>query len=305
VAAELLTTPVTTIGILADRVQQATAVEPDIPTYDSARYDDRKSYVDALRLLEQLGVLTATDGNTDAYVDQADVKVLYRVDATRLTRLLAVSQLPIRLNRPDLTELTREPRYGDAPDPTADVADSQRNLWLRHTIVRRLLSDPVVYYDDLTPSHLAYLGTLTGRRVVRQAMEDAGFDLEERAEGMLAVDRDGIATDEHFPAEGVAKQSALLLLDVLLDARPNDVPMTVLTHLLAQRMANVPRWARTYRTDTGATQLAREAVDLLIGFGLAARDGEVVVVRPAAARYAIGDAEVRPQRGTDHSGGAP
>lgn len=174
VAAELLTTPVTTIGILAGRVQQATAAEPDISTYDSARHEDRKSYVDALRLLEQFGVLTATDGNTEAYVDQADVKILYRIDATRLTRLLAVSQLPTRLDRPDLTELTRENRYGDAPDPVADVPDSQRNLWLRHTIVPRLLSDPVVLYDDLTPAHLAYLGTLSGRWVVRRAMDDGG-----------------------------------------------------------------------------------------------------------------------------------
>jgi uncharacterized protein (TIGR02678 family) len=299
IAAELLTTPVTTIGLLADRIQQATAAEPEIATYDSARYEDRKSYVDALRLLEQLGVVTATDGSTEAYLDQADVKVLYRVDATRLTRLLAVSQLPIRLEQPDLAELTRQPRYGDAPDPTADVADSQRNMWLRHTIVRRLLSDPVVYHDELTPAQLAYLNSLTGRRLIRQAVAEAGFELEERAEGMLAADPDGIATDDRFPAEGLVKQSALLLLDVLLGARPHPVAMDELTGALARRMVEVPGWARTYRDEPGPSLLCAEAVGVLVGFGLAAREQDAVSARPAAARYAVGHAEVRR---TNHSG---
>jgi uncharacterized protein DUF2398 len=68
---------------------------------------------------------------------------------------------------------------------------------------------------------------------------------------MLAVDPDGIATDNRFPAEGVVKQSALLLLDVLLAARPDRVAMCRLTDHLTDRMAAVPGWARTYRGESG------------------------------------------------------
>jgi uncharacterized protein (TIGR02678 family) len=294
VAAELLPSLATTIGILADRVTQATGVDPAISAFDSARFEDRRAYVDAIKLLESLGVLSAIDGSTESFVDHPEAKILYRVDSVRLTRLLAAPQAPSRLEEPDLSALASEPRYGSAMDADADVAENQRNLWLRHSITRRVLDDPVVYYDELTAAQHAYLGTLTGRRLVRQAAQVAGFALEERAEGMLAVDPDSLATDQSFPAEGsVARQTALLLLDVLLGAAPEPIAVQSLVDHVAVRLEAHPDWARTYQSEGGADRLAREALDVLLVFHLAVVEDAAVRALPAAARYAVGPAAVQ------------
>lgn len=88
-AAELLSGPVTTIGLLADRVQHATAADPVLDTFDTSSRTERMAYVDALRFLESCGALEAVDGTTDSFVDSREAKVLYRVDATLLVRLLS------------------------------------------------------------------------------------------------------------------------------------------------------------------------------------------------------------------------
>jgi uncharacterized protein (TIGR02678 family) len=81
-AAELLSMPMTTIGLLADRVVQATAADRALPAFDPVHRPERMAFVDVLKLLESYCVLRAVDGTTDAYVESAEAKVLYRVDTT-------------------------------------------------------------------------------------------------------------------------------------------------------------------------------------------------------------------------------
>lgn len=288
IAAELARPGVmTTIGLLADRVRAATAAEPALDTFDSATRDERAAFVDALKLLEHHGVLAAVDGATDAYLDSGEAKVLFSVDQSRLARLIAAPRAPSAVgDQPDLAALLREPRYGDAPEGGDDVPEAQRNRWLRHSITRRLLDDPVVHVEDLSAEQRAYLATLSGRRVVRDAAIDAGFTLEERAEGLLAIDEDAIATDTRFPDEAShVKHAALLLLDRLTSALP--VATADLTAFVEGLLGRFPAWAKAYQSDGGAARLAVEAVDLLCAFGLARRDGDAVLARPAAARYAV------------------
>jgi uncharacterized protein (TIGR02678 family) len=288
VGAELLAAPATTIGLLAGRVVEATAADPELPTFDPTRREERAAFVDALKLLERYQVVRAMDGLTDSFVEAADVKVLYRVDTGRLLRLLAAPVPPSRLEGPDLAALAREHRYGDAADPDAEVAEGQRNLWLRHSITRRLLDEPVVYHDDLTAAQRAYLATPTGRRVVRQAAEEAGFLIEERAEGMLLVDPDAIATDDRFPEErNHAKHAALLVLDRLVAAGGDGMATADLVGHIASLLGRFPAWARTYQSEGGASRLAADAIDVLCAFGLARRDAGRVRARPASARYAL------------------
>ncbi|MBA9005014.1 TIGR02678 family protein [Thermomonospora cellulosilytica] len=287
VAAEALSAPVTTIGMLAQRVVQATAVDDAIPAFDPVRGEERAAFVDALRLLEHYGAMTAVDGATDAYLGSAEAKVLYRIDTTRLMRLLATPVAPSRLaptDWPDLRDLVVEPRYGmDGAD--VEGSDTQRLLWARHSLIRRLLDDPVVYRDELTPAQAAYAASLTGRKILRQAAEQAGFELEERAEGYLLADPDGLATDTKFPDDGShAKVTALLLLDQLTRA-PLDTEH--LERHTADLLARFPRWAKAYQSEGGPRRLADDAVAVLCRFGLARRAGDTVHALPAAHRYTV------------------
>ena len=162
-----------------------------------------------------------------------------------------------------------------------------------------MLDDPVAYFDDMTQAERDYVVNPSGRRWLRERVAECGLELEERAEGMLAVDSDGMATDQQFPGpHGNAHQLALLLVDLLTNVRGEE---RVLGRLSAGELARevnqilqrFPGWARTHRDGDGPDRLAAEAVDLLVAFGLAQREADgSVVARPALARYRVGEPTV-------------
>jgi len=279
VAAELLSGPVTTIGLLADRVVQAMAADAELPSFDPTRRDERSAYVDVLKFLERHGAVSPVDGTTESYLDHSDAKVLYQVDTTLLVRLLAAPVPPSTVD--NLTDLLVERRYGDE-----NASETQRNLWLRHSIMRRLVDDPVVYRDVLSEAQLGYLVSPTGRRIVHQGVAQAGFLLEERAEGFLVVDTEGVATDMKFPDDsGHAKVAALVLLDRLTAER--ELTEHELTEEAAGLLSRFGNWAKAYQTEGGPQRLAQDGVEVLVAFGLAERVDELVRARPAAARYTV------------------
>jgi uncharacterized protein (TIGR02678 family) len=295
-AAELLAVPVTTIGILADRVSAATSTDEVVTSFDTASRSERMAFVDALRLLEDAGVLRVVDGQADSYVESAAAKVLYEVDATLLLRLLATPVGPSQLAVPAgevplrfeelLSAISRERRYG-----TGDAAtDAQRMLRSRHSVFRRVVDDPVLYLDDLSDDERGYLASPTGRQLLRRAAAEAGFIAEERAEGVLFVDPDSIATDSRFPDDATAKAAALMLLDQL-DRTVSTEQLAVAAAALLRRF---PAWAKQYQGPGGGADLVAEALAVLTSFGLVEVTGGLVRPLPAAARYAADEPRARP-----------
>jgi uncharacterized protein (TIGR02678 family) len=297
VAAELLAAPVTTISLLADRVRHASAIDPVVKTFDSASRAERMALVDVIRLLESYGVLEVVDGSTESFVDSVTAKVLYRIDSTLLLRLLAAPVGPSQLAVPAdevplrfdelLRLIAREGRYGrlaDDGEATVPASAVQRNLWLRHSIFRRLADDPVLYLEDLSAEERAYLASPTGRQLLRRAADQGGFVLEERAEGVLLIDTEGLATDSRFPDDAsTAKVAALLLLDGMAGTATTEQLEISASALLAR----FPRWARSYREEDGPARLVSDALAVLTGFGLVKAAGGLVQPLPAAARYAV------------------
>jgi len=304
VAAELLPVPVTTIGLLADRVSRASAVDPVVTRFNSASRAERMALVDVLRLLEYYGVLEVVDGATESFVDAVAAKVLYRVDATLLLHLLAApvgpSQLAVPADEVPLRfgelvgQVTLERRYGRIADDGSDAvpaSETQRNLWLRHSVFRRLIDDPVLYMDDLSDEERAYITSPTGRRLLREAADQGGFILEDRADGMMFIDADAIATDSRFPDDAsTAKVAGLLLLDGLREPSATEQLELAAAGLLAR----FPRWAKSYRDNDGPQQLVGDALAVLTGFGLVRVIDGLVYPLPAAARYSV-----RSARSTD------
>ena len=297
ICAELVRHPVTTVGLLAAAVSAEAAL-------DTSRHGERAAFVDALRALMGWGAVQATAGEVDAFVDSDRANALLSADTSRLHRLVvsaaAPSSLPEAVDTQEATErLLAEPRYGSDPEELGG-GDEARNRWARHRLGRRLLDDPAVYLEDLSAAERAYVTSLSGRRWVRDRVEEAGFELEERLEGLVAVDPDAIATDRQFPAPlGNVQQLALLLVDRLVitgaDGRRTlgRLGPAQLRREVDAVLARFPGWAKGQRDEGGPERLGRDAADLLVSFGLARRDPDgSLVALPALARYRAGEARV-------------
>lgn len=298
VCAELVRHPVTTVGLLAGAITSDAGL-------DTSRYGERTAFVDSLRVLLAWGALRTTAGDIDAFLDSAAGNAILTADTARLHRLVASATAPSAL-ADDLgvdaatTALLNEPRYGNAArDP--DAADERQRLrWVRHSLARRLLDDPVAYLDDLSAAEREYLGNPSGRRWLRDRVAEAGLELEERAEGLLGVDSDGEATDRSFPGPyGNAHQLALLLVDRLVHVDADGqrslarLSPTELRQEVARVLQRFPGWARSHRDGDGPDRLAHDAVELLVGFGLARREADgTLAARPAVARYRVGEASL-------------
>ncbi len=292
--AELVRHPVTTVGFLASAVTVGAGL-------DSSRYGERTAFVDALRALVEWGVVRVSVGDLDAYIEDEHANAILAADTARLHRLLvggvAPSALPGELGTAAVVRaLQTEPRYGEAGVPGEDATEEARHRWARHHLGRRLLDDPVVYLDDLSETERDYLATISGRKWVRDRVAEAGFELEERSEGLLAVDPDRVATDYDFPApRGNAYQLALLLADRMVREQPAGgrrlcrLDARELREVVEETLARFPRWARVAREADGAERLTRQAVELLTGLGLTRQEPDgTIVPLPALARYRVG-----------------
>jgi uncharacterized protein (TIGR02678 family) len=300
VCAELVRRPVTTIGLLA----QALTSEAG---FDTSRYGDRSSFVDALLVLGEWGVVRATAGTVEAFQNDERANAILAADTARLHRLLVSTNAPSRIGETAdpvdaIALLLAEPRYGETPQDPGTAPEEQRLRWTRHSIARRVFDDPVVLLADLSEAEHDYLLHPSGRAWLRQRAVEAGFELEERAEGVLAVDPEAVATDLQFPAPvGNAYQLALLLIDRLVvpDGRGRrtvgTLSPTALRRAVADVLADHPGWAKGQREGDGPALLAEEAVNLLVSFGLVRRDEDGTVVGlPAVTRYRVGEPVTSP-----------
>lgn len=295
ICAELITPPITTIGLLAQRLAAST-VDRATPSFDTSKRRERAAFVDCILLLIDLGAITVDGGDLDAFLDDPAGNAFIHTDVSRLHCLLATDTPPSRIGTDDpveaLVALGHEPRF--ATDDAAAEADDRRNRRLRQAIARRLLDDPTVHLDDLTEDERRYLESLSGRQWLRARVAESGMDLELRAEGALAIDRSTEATDVRFPAaNGNVWQVALLLVDSfvsdsgdrrqLVDRTPTQIESSV-----ADLLRKHPKWAKRYRADGGPAQLAAEATEVLAGLGLVRVSTGLVEPLPAIARYRVG-----------------
>jgi uncharacterized protein (TIGR02678 family) len=299
ICADLVRRPATTISLLAAELESVTRADPALHTFEPAeRQTERRAFVDALRLLAGWGVLRTSGGDVTEFVDDPDANAIVEVDQSRLHQLLTSAAAPSTV-ADDLAEgddpaalLAREPRYGSAVVDDPDADDQQRNRWRRHSLARRLLDDPVVHVDELAEGQRDYLTSQAGRQWLRTRVADAGFVLEERAEGWAAIDPDALATDRVFPAPGDnAKQAALLLLDRLVEhdeaGERRLVARTVgdLEAYVVGLLGRYGGWARQAREGDGPARLTAAAIRVLAEMGLVAVEGQMVTPRPMLARY--------------------
>ena len=272
----------TTLARLAEAVRELSLEDASLAPFDPEQHAERAAFVDVLRLLGAWGVLALRDGDADRYARSREGDALYDVRERLLGQLLAAPLPPALAGSPE--------RMSEEELGWTEEGERMRG---RQEVFRRLLDDPVVYLDDLEPRAREWLEG--GRGFVYERLErDVGLLVERRREGLAAVDPEGELTDTAFPDGGsTVKHAALLLCEWLTDrarAALPPAPMAEVVARIAELRADYgSRWSKEYDDgDEGAVRLARDALALLAGFGLAmpSQGTEAWSARPAAARFA-------------------
>jgi uncharacterized protein (TIGR02678 family) len=281
----------TTLGSLADDVLTA-AAEPELTaagfTLSLDSRADRSDLVAVVRLLLAVGVLSRIAGDEDAYLS-ARTDVLYDVRRPVLGVLLSGIRGPSTVTASSfeerLAELTAE--------PVAET-DELRNQALRRRLTRRLLEDPVLYYDELDDDERGYL--LSQRHAITRRIADAtGLVAEMRAEGIAMVDPDDELTDVRMPEQRTDGHVTLLVAEHL--AHRDQATLEELHAFVRQVAAEHATYWRKGVTEPGAeTELAGTALEKLSALRLVEVDGSVVRGRPAIARFALDEPTIRETR---------
>jgi uncharacterized protein (TIGR02678 family) len=278
----------TTLGRLAEEVLNS-AAEPDLAfpfTLDSRA--ERSDLVAVVRLLLGWGVLRRVSGDEESYLS-ATGDVLYDV------RRVVLASLLTGVRGPSTVTATRfEERLADLTDEPVPDTDELRNRALRRGLTRRLLEDPVVYYDDLDDAERAYL--VSQRAAITRRIEEAtGLVAEVRAEGVAMVDPDDELTDVRMPEQRTDGHVTLLLAEYL--SGRDRAGWDELAAFVRDAAVQHKSYWRKGVTEPGA---AEELLDIALGKLVALRLVEVlpgqVRARPAIARYAVEEPTIRESR---------
>jgi uncharacterized protein (TIGR02678 family) len=230
-------------------------------------------------------VLARVHGDEQQYVTGRG-DALYNVNRPALAAMLNVRRGPSTI---DETAFDRRlAALVDEPGPDTDEA---RNRRLRSRLTRRLLDDPIVYYDELTEPERAYL---TSQRafLLAQIEEATGLIPEIRREGIALVDEDGDLTDLALPEEGTEGHRALLLAEHLADRARADGAAPVGRAALHRHVAGLvarhrTHWRRDAAEPGAEVGLTERTLDRLQALRLVRRTEDGVVPLPALGRYAL------------------
>lgn len=287
--------PQITLRNLGDKLL-ALASEPELAergfAFTLETQHERRELVGVCRYLLQLGVLARVAGDEDAFVARSG-DALYDVQRRVLAGLLAATRGPSTWP-PDSAPVGIEHRLTALVDEYAPDSDEGRRIALRHHLARRLLDDPVVYFDDLDgdPALRTYFQGQRGLLAARLC-EASGLVPEQRAEGLALVDEDGDLTDTAMPAEGTVAHVTLLVAEFLAGAhhRANWTLDTAVARFIARATPEYGRfWRKSAREPGAEIALAQDALARLAMLRLIRRRDGCVQMLPALARFALGKA---------------
>jgi uncharacterized protein (TIGR02678 family) len=265
-----------TLGWLAERVlvfAQDDALTELGFSYSMTSGEERRDLAAVAQLLLEIGVVHRVAGDEEAFVSNSG-DALYDVDRRVLAVLLATRRGP---------SLVGEDREAIVREVVADTDDG-RNRQVRHSISRRLLDDPVVYYRDLTDEERRYLDLQRGP-LLKRLTEATGLVAEVRAEGIALLDPTRETSDYSMPDEGTDGHATLLLAEHLSRRlHRGDAPLPVgraVDHMRELIEQNSTIWRKT--SEPGA--LTQQALHRLVSLGLVELVDECVRPLPALARF--------------------
>lgn len=296
--------PQITLRVLGDRLltlaSESTLVERGF-SFGLENVHERRELVAVCRILLDWGAIARVAGDEDAYVlsqDGSGGDALYDIHRRVLAGLLAAVRGPSTW-APEVVPRDLEQRLASLVAEHQPESEEGRRMALRHHLSRRLLDDPVIYFDELDADSRAYFLNQRGPMAARLA-EDSGLVPEQRAEGVALVDETATLTDIALPAEGTESHVTLLVAEFLADCRHEVVAAAVTETQVADFIrAAVARygqyWRKSAREPGGEWELVEAALSRLAMLRLIGRDEGAVRPLPALARVALGETTVKIQ----------
>ena len=312
--------PQITLRVLGDRLL-ALAADPALAalgfSFTLQAQHERRELVAVCRTLLELGVLNRVAGDEESFIHGGHGgpdslhDALYDVHRRVLAGVLAASRGPSTWPA-DEAPATLEARLAALVVEPVPDSDEGRRTALRHHLARRLLDDPVIYLDRLDVDQRAYFMNQRGTMASRLC-DATGLVAEQRAEGLALADEDGELTDVAMPAEGTEAHVTLLVAEFLSSrssrgsgdrsgpgtphAAPKDGYAStdeVAAFIASARQGFGKFWRKSAREPGAEHELAATALERLQRLQLLERNGAEVRPLPALARFAVGEAELRP-----------
>ena len=256
---------------------------------------ERRELVAVCRSLLELGVLQRVAGDEESFVrspgEGEGGDALYDVHRRVLAGLLAAVRGPSTWPA-EQAPVSLDERLASLVDEHLADSDEAHRTALRHHLARRLLDDPVVYLDSLHPDLRAYFVNQRGSMADRLCKATSLLP-EQRAEGLALADEDGALTDVAMPAEGT-EAHATLLVATFLAGRPAPTALEAVVSFLAEaKLRFGSYWRKSAREPGAEHELAGLALERLQKLQLVLCTADTVQARPALARFALGEADVR------------
>jgi uncharacterized protein (TIGR02678 family) len=279
-----------TLGRLAEQIVLA-AADPELVAAGIVfTLDDREQKADlvaVVRLLLDHGVLSRVAGDENAFVrDTGDA--LYDVRRRVLATMLVTPRGPSTVDADGF-----EARLAALTTETRADTDELRNRALRHRLTRRLLDEPVLYYDELDEDETSYLASQRAALTARVG-ELTGLVPEIRAEGIAMVDPQDDLTDVRMPENGTDGHVTLLLAEYLAVRPGSPVPLDELhRHVRELAAAHRSYWRRGAVDPSSEVELTAGALRRLEALRLIRKADGRVTARPALARYAVAAPTIR------------
>lgn len=172
---------------------------------DSTEYVQRRAFRDAVRYLEDLGVLTVCDGDVESLLNEGQVLWDLDRDAAAMCMVAAPSVL---------RSVSAVADFIAEPIP---VDSDGRSRHARHLLNRRMIDHPVVMLGDLSADEVE-LAWRNRRREADNISRLTGCEIELRREGIALLDHAVQPIgDTQFPGSNAVAHASLLWLTALLD----------------------------------------------------------------------------------------
>lgn len=280
-----------TLGRLAEHIVTAAAASELATaglTFTLGSRDERSDLVAVVRLLLEFGVLTRVAGDEQAFVDNTG-DALYDVRRRITSALLATARGPSMVVAESI-----EDRLAGVTAELPAASDDERNRRMRFQLTRILLDEPVVYYETLDESELAYL-TRQRSAICARIHAFTGLVAEIRAEGIAMVDPFDDLTDVRMPEVGTDGHVTLLVAEWLSRRVGALVPLGELERGVANIAADYVRrrvWKRVASEAGAELELVDIALTKLEALRLVEREPGHVRPLPAIARYGLAEPTV-------------